>query len=396
MKKEMLALFFLVDALGWIYVKDRPFLDDLVAVRKPIKTILGYSSAAIPSILTGQLPRNHGQWNLLFLNPEGSPFRWIKPLLVLPDPCLENRWARKAINVITRRLTNHEGYFSSYGVPTKMLPMFDLAEKKNLYKPGGVPGSKTIFDLWQAENVDYITYSYHESSDEEIISRMISNIEKGVGTFHFAYLAEVDAFLHQHCKDEPAVKNVIAKYEKWIRKVIATGTKHFEKISFFVFSDHGMTPINRTLDLRGTVEKSGLKLGQDYLAVYDSTMARFWFRTERAEPILTEVLSTVRGGRLLSDTEKKELGIDFPHNGYGDIIFLLEPGLVISPNFIGSYVPNGMHGFHPDDPYSDGCFMTNTPHFGPRCITELRNILSSETYSSQKKDRTTKWGSSRG
>jgi hypothetical protein len=97
----------------------------------------------------------------------------------------------------------------------------------------------------------------------------------------------------------------------------------------------------------------------DYLAVYDSTMARFWFFDSNAREQVTLLLQDLNCGRILSKLELQELGIFFPDQRYGELIFLLHPGWLFSrSNFNGQgWKPVGMHGYHPDDKYSDGIFL---------------------------------------
>src|SRR5512140_3701247 len=85
------AVFVLVDALGWEFVKDREFLSDVLPNRRCLETVFGFSSGAIPSILTGLLPSGHGHWNLYLHAPERSPFRWARPLRLLPHRWINHR-----------------------------------------------------------------------------------------------------------------------------------------------------------------------------------------------------------------------------------------------------------------------------------------------------------------
>src|SRR6266436_5044605 len=71
--KSPLSIYVLVDALGWEIIRDRPFLDDVLEERRWLQTILGYSSGAIPTILSGSLPSQHGHWNLFYRSPSSSP-----------------------------------------------------------------------------------------------------------------------------------------------------------------------------------------------------------------------------------------------------------------------------------------------------------------------------------
>src|SRR5438309_10944158 len=93
--KRPVWIFVLIDALGWRYVDGTPFLEEELEYRKPLRTILGFSSGAIPTILTGVPPAQNGHWNLFYYDPDGSPFRWMRWLNFLPDSILDHRVTRK-------------------------------------------------------------------------------------------------------------------------------------------------------------------------------------------------------------------------------------------------------------------------------------------------------------
>jgi hypothetical protein len=114
----------------------------------------------------------------------------------------------------------------------------------------------------------------------------------------------------------------------------------------------------------------------DYLAVYDSTMARFWFFDERARCEVSAALRTLDCGKILSEGELEQLGILFPDGRYGELIFLLNPTWLIGQSdFNGKgWSPLGMHGYHPDDPHSDGAFLSNRPPAG--VVRSIRDVYS--------------------
>ena len=85
-----LRVFVLIDALGWSYLQGRKFLENELPYRVPLRTVLGFSSGAIPTILTGLRPAQHGHWNLFYYDPAGSPFRWLRHFAFLPDGVLES------------------------------------------------------------------------------------------------------------------------------------------------------------------------------------------------------------------------------------------------------------------------------------------------------------------
>src|SRR4029077_11133754 len=117
----MVTVFVLIDALGWKYVEGGDFLTDLLPIRKPLRTVLGFSSGAIPTILTGVPPAQNGHWNLFYLDPHRSPFRWLRFLTFLPDWLVDNRIVRKLLKELGRRVLGLGGSFECCVSP-KLLP----------------------------------------------------------------------------------------------------------------------------------------------------------------------------------------------------------------------------------------------------------------------------------
>lgn len=377
MLKRHITLFIIIDALGWELVRSRPFLDDIAVCRQPVQTIFGFSSAAIPSILTGKYPDEHGRWNLLYHSPETSPFAWTRALRLLPRPLLENRASRKLINTISKRLVKADGYFSGY-VATDKLCYFDICEKYNIYKPGGIAGSRTVIDELAATDIPHRVYSYHDHSDQGTFAALERDISAGNGSVFFAYLPELDAFLHLHCDKPDLITEKIAWYENNIRRIIATAEASADSLRWFVFSDHGMTPITGHYDLIGDLRRHGIDLDNDCLAVFDSTMARFWPKRADLKDKILKVLAECPCGRVLPPAELASLHVLFPDGRYGDIIFLMEPGTLIFPNLFGSHQPAGMHGFHPDDRHSFAAFLSNVPDYDPKEIVDFYRVMHTE------------------
>jgi hypothetical protein len=120
-----------------------------------------------------------------------------------------------------------------------------------------------------------------------------------------------------------------------------------------------MANCDRLLDLKAIIEPLGLRMGKDYAVVYDSTMARFWFLKDGARKAVTDALGGVPGGRIVADSELEELGTLFPDRYFGELIFLVEEGVLIVPSHMGERPIRAMHGYHPDDPHSYASLLTN-------------------------------------
>jgi predicted AlkP superfamily pyrophosphatase or phosphodiesterase len=358
---RMLSIFVLIDALGWKYLEGREFLNDILPYRAPVKTVLGFSSGAIPTILTGFPPSVTGHWNLFYYDPKGSPFRWLKAFQFLPDRILDNRYSRKIIKELGRRVLGMGPLFDC-SVSPKLLSKFNYVEKRNIYDHGGINGASSIFDALKKQGIDHRIYSYHDLTDSRILADSIEDIRSRKASFFFLYLSEMDMFLHMHCNEPEQIENRLKVYENGLRKVFKVAREIDPKANMTVISDHGMTPIEHHYDLLEQISGLGLKMPDDYLVVYDSTMARFWFFNDDAKWRVRACLEGLDCGRIVPDGELRQLGVFFEDQRFGELVFLLHPAWIVSrSDFNGKgWMPKGMHGYHPDDPYSDAIFLSSS------------------------------------
>jgi hypothetical protein len=380
-------IFVLIDALGWTYLEGRDFLAEMLPFRTPLRTVLGFSSGAIPTILTGVPPAKNGHWNLFYYDPKNSPFRWLKYFGFLPDRLLDSRVARKIVKELGRRILGMGPLFECFVSP-RLMPWFNWVEKRSIYSPGGITGARSIFDELAARGVDFCVYTYHNWKDDEILSKAREDITTSNTSVFFLYLSEVDHFLHFHCNEPHRIDKILAHYAERLRALYKHARTVSADVTMTVFSDHGMTPVRNHYGLVSEIEALGFKAPGDYLAVYDSTMARFWFFDERARQGITAALKQISCGEILSQPELTALGLNFADNRYGDLIFLLHPGWLISnSNFSkGGWQPLGMHGYHPDDSCSDAIFLsTRDPGRPMRTIADVHGCLKEAVTECQKR-----------
>ncbi len=375
----MPTVFVLVDALGWDLIRERDFLNDLLPYRTEVKTVFGFSSGAIPSILTGLLPRDHEHWNLFAYDPPKSPFRWAKGLSALPRPWINSRIVRKGVSLIGRKVSRTDGYFQIYGVPVELLPFFDVCEKNDLYGPGGMSPNSSIFDRLESGRIPYRVYSYHQYNDQEAVNRVVDDLQRDAAEVYFVYLSELDAFLHLNVDRPEAVSGELEKYAANLRRIDDAAAVRDRNSGFFVFSDHGMTQTKETFDLKGAVESLGWRVPGEYIALYDSTMARFWFFDPRTRQQVETLLGELDCGSVVSKEEEARFGIDFPHNRFGDLIFMMKPACLIHPSHMGRVPWKGMHGFHPDEPSSSATLLARgEPRVSVRGVWDLFHLMCFE------------------
>ena len=374
--KLVLSVF--IDAFGWEVYQRYGFLKDILVDSKQLKTTFGFSSAADPSILTGRYPEEHTHWSCFFYSPQTSPFKSFKILSVLPRKIFDRWRIRHWMSKLIARYYGFTGYFEIYSIPFKYLPLFDYLEKRDYFVPGGILRTDTIFDACQAKGIPYYCSNWR-LSEEEILRDNKEVIRQGQVKFTYLYLPKLDAVMHAYGNEHPKVEEKIRWLEKQVRDVYQLAQQHYDEVYLCLFSDHGMANITGSVDVISAVEKSGLGFNKDYVAMYDSTMARFWFFNVTARETITAVLRKIPEGTIVSDDEMKQMKVYFPDHKFGELFFLTKPGILINPSFMGLKVIPGMHGFHPDDKDSYA-FISANKKLPPEthAITDIRHIIESE------------------
>jgi hypothetical protein len=130
-------------------------------------------------------------------------------------------------------------------------------------------------------------------------------------------------------------------------------------VRLYVFSDHGMANCDRHVNLMEKIEALPVKFGEDYVAVYDSPMARFWFLKPGVREVIEDRLKKIVEGRIIGEAELKELRAHFVDQRFGETIFLMDEGTLIVPSHMGERPIRAMHGYHPRDPQSYAALFTN-------------------------------------
>src|SRR5579863_742045 len=233
-----LSIFVLIDALGWKVLEGREFLSDMLPYRVPLRTVLGFSSGAIPTILTGLPPSQTGHWNLFYYDPRKSPFRWLRPFLFLPSGVTDHRVTRKILKEMGRHILGLGKHFECCVSP-RLLPWFNYTEKRNIYGRGGISCAHSIFDQLSDSGIRHRVYSYNQWTDKEILERSRSDVQRHEADFFFIYLSEMDQFLHDHWKRPEDLKRRLSLYASGLQRIFELGKKIDENVTIAVFSDHG-------------------------------------------------------------------------------------------------------------------------------------------------------------
>ena len=370
--KPFLPLFVFVDACGWEIIKDHPFARTHAPVRRRLRSVFGYSSACIPSILSGRWPAEHRNWCYFVYDPQNSPFRSLRHLRWLPRALTSRRIFRHRLSRLLKVHLKFRGYFDLYNIPFEHISLFDFSEKKNPLQPEGLNRGPNIFDFMREHGIAWHV-SDPKLGERQNLDGMLGDIRSERIDFGFLYWPDLDGVLHRVGNTSPEVPAKLNAYEPWLDELMACAREHYEDVRLTIFSDHGMANCDRLLDLRARLEPLGLRMGIDYAVVYDSTMARFWFFDERARARVTECLQGVSEGRIMPDAELEELGALFPDRYFGQLIFLVGEGVLVVPSHMGERPIRAMHGYHPDAPHSYASMLTNYSDV-PQDITAIPHV----------------------
>ncbi len=275
---------------------------------------------------------------LATLRPFGGPDRlWVRNLL---------RWKLSRIDGIS-------SYYSLYDIPGEVLHRLDLPARRSIFGRSGGGNRRSIIDeAYEGAGVFIRDYN---TPEDQAFDELESALERGETLFNLIYTAELDSDLHSYGPGDDAIGTRLMHYAARIDSLVS----RFPDVRFAVLGDHGMCEVKTRIDLISAVDAAGLRIQEDFIPFYDSTMARFHVRSVRAASVLSALLNGTDGGRILDNEELRSLGVYFPEGDYGDIVFLCDPGAIILPSYMSSDPVKGMHGYHPEAPCMDSVMFSS-------------------------------------
>jgi hypothetical protein len=365
----------LVDALGWELAGRRPGFAPALTHRRRLETVLGFSTGALPTLFTGRLPHDHGRF-LMYRRAAGhGVFGGFGAIGLLPERIRNSwrfgRWLRRVVESRGVR-----GYFDLYQVPRPLLAEFDLVEKDDLFAPGGLPVD-SLWDALDRRGIAWRGWNWR-TPESQALDALAARLEHGDERFLFCYTADLDAILHREGARGGSVGPRMDRYSEWFTSLARAAERRGEQVGLYLLSDHGMVDIDRHADVMSAIARLGLRMPGDFLAFFDSSMARFWWRSPHARARVREALANFPG-RWLDGAALARAGCGFDDHAYGDEVFLLDPGVLLVPSYMGREPVAAMHGYDPGHPDMAALLWSNRPiPASVRGLPDVRGFLEGE------------------
>ena len=374
--KPEIEVFVFLDALGWDLGGTENWLKDLLPHRRAVEMQFGYSCTAIPTILSGATPAEHGHLSLFRFDPKGSLFKGVARLMrcLRPTSFWTRGRVRNQLSKLVKRLLGFTGYFQLYQMSADRLGFMDYGEKRNLFVPGGMAPLVNLADVCAQSGVPYHITDWRQG--EAVAFPAAEAAIRAGARFLFVYAADLDAIRHDEAlkPDSPRVAAKLTDYRRRLESLAAALTTTGRTWRLTVFSDHGMTPLVQTIDLKSAVEKTGLVFGVDYGCNYDSTLFRVTYIKPTARARIEQALAPFAGdGHWLSEDEERRYGIYRADRFFGDAIFLVNPGVQIVPSDMTLKPLNGMHGYEPTEAHSLAAILSTDEI--PANVTHVRDYF---------------------
>ncbi|MDO8528351.1 MAG: hypothetical protein Q7S06_00475 [Nanoarchaeota archaeon] len=166
----------------------------------------------------------------------------------------------------------------------------------------------------------------------------------------FEYIGDLDNVAHRYGTKSQRTIDTIKKVDEKISK------EDFD----IIFSDHGMIDVKKTINV---------PLSEN--CFIDSDMARYWGNEEELNEIKKRL--PMKDGKI----------IDWKDKSYGDLIFIVKPGILILPNYWqGKQPAKAMHGYYGDNKELNGIYIIkkqgNRKNLGVEELHEILNKMKEE------------------
>jgi len=187
-----------------------------------------------------------------------------------------------------------------------------------------INGLATPFTLLDGQPARYV---YND--DYWGLDRLLARIATGDQMLEIVDAHCLDHLQHWRMADRPGMAEFYRGIDRFVAALHAKCRQR--GIGFMLLSDHGMEPIDRTIDLAGALRALPVRPG-GYDLFVENSKATFWFHDDVARGAIVAHLAARDEFDLLDWQALARYGLQFADNRYGDLYCYPRPGATFFPN----------------------------------------------------------------
>ena len=243
----MKLVMYFADGFSHEYLEERPFMPDFWDDRRPLTTLLGYSSTIIPAILTGKWPQDTDMWTEYYLErrPRSALQRALsRPRLrslLLPANLLRLVWFRVA-RVLGLGLEHR------LRIPLELSHLFGRHPMDyEAFPPVGL-SVPTLADLFEEQDLRVDFRYLRNGGDPAAELDRLARVADDFDVF-FYYDPSLDGRGHKTGASAERLAPELDRIAGFIERAWETLRSADHDVDLLAFSDHGMTTVKRNYDM---------------------------------------------------------------------------------------------------------------------------------------------------
>lgn len=352
-KKKVLVVF--IDAFGPEQLSRFGERLSFLPHHKRLDGILGYSSGALPTILTGAPPAQHGRMCLFAesKNQKTSILRPLKWLGLLPRLVHERSRVRRVAEKLLTKAAKLEGYVALHRVPPELFDWLDMPEREDMFQSPDIGGAPTF--LSDARRAGLSVYAAPwQLPEAKRWEHAHQAMRSESPDLTFLYATEMDAIMHREGPNGPDAEAAFDRISSNIARARELLAEDGSPLLTMVIGDHGMARVHTFVDPRKV-----LSLVPHVRLFVDSTMIRAWGSDSDLSQLRREIERAGWQGSWLAGDVLVDRRV--PKNDlFGRAMFVLPEGAIFAPSFLGGRV-NGMHGYDVNTTCSKAALASDAP-----------------------------------
>lgn len=367
-----MIVYILLDAFRGDYIskENTPFLHSLSEKRNN-----SFYESVVPSlsfcerteIFSGIEPTESLFFTALKRDPNKSSFKKFKVLLNILHSIelllkLNGKYKRLYRKIISKAFKLWKIKSKVYNIPLNELWKYSLSEdyidirkatfEKNIFQLLSDKNLKVLYKTFTSLSGDFFS---KDSDRIEYLKREYSNFD-----FILLYIGEPDSKGHAYGPSSSKFMDYLKKMDNELRIMIEIIKSNTPTI--IINGDHGMSDVTFHIDAKKHIEticrENDINLSSIELFL-DSTLLRIYTSSESVKNLILNDKFLHKNGSFIYENSSPQF-----KKFYGDIIWCINSGGLILPNYFQSEKIKGMHGYIP----------SRQEHFGTLIIQNPRSI----------------------